>query len=313
MLAVICTSLARFVDLDLYVLKLNIMGGRDKNLKDSPKASAHKVDGTDNGMIEILKVLLETQKQTYTQMHEQTYASLKESHNQTFAALTQSHKAMIDSLTTQLESLRNDFHTLSCKDNDLSKENIALKKATAEAERKSDVLQIEIEKSKDETDELEISLNKPYLVVNSFKPVVGKTDEEAFINFCNDKMSDSINMTPDKIAKLYRVKRGSNSNVDPAKPETMIVKLNNEKDKEKLYKNKRKLKNSGTTFTELLPNRRKLLLNKCYELIPNHDRSIWTDNCKILVAIRNEPITHIKSIRDIETLVREKFPPHTQA
>ena len=120
-------------------------------------------------------------------------------------------------------------------------------------------------------------------------------------------------MSPEKISKIYRVKRGTNSRADPSKPETMIVKLNNDKHKDALYKNNRKLNQSGTTFTELLPYRRKLLLNKCYELIPNQNRSIWTDNCKILVAIGKDQIIHIKSVKDIEKLIREKFPSHTPA
>ena len=98
-----------------------------------------------------------------------------------------------------------------------------------------------------------------------------------------------------------------------AKAETMIVKLSDDKHKDALYKNKKKLRQSGTTFTELLPNRRRQLLNKCYELIPNQTRSIWTDNCKILVAIDKDPVIHIKSVKDIEKLVREKFPSITPA
>ena len=124
-------------------------------------------------------------------------------------------------------------------------------------------------------------------------------------------MSD-INLTMNKnnIAKLVRVKHSrAFSNSDSNKPETMIRQFHVEKLRDILFRNKRKLAKSGTTFTELLPLRRKQLLNKCISELPTENRSIWTDGSKVLVAYDrgSDNITPIKCSNDIEQLKEKLF------
>ena len=56
----------------------------------------------------------------------------------------------------------------------------------------------------------------------------------------------------------------------------------------------------------MLTSKRSALLKSCLEKIPGgrDQRSIWTDNGKILVKIGSQNPTHIKCQNDIETLVR---------
>ena len=117
-------------------------------------------------------------------------------------------------------------------------------------------------------------------------------------------------MCSDDIEKLVRVKPKSQLAVrNQEKAETMIVKFKQEKHRETLFRNKRKLAGSGTTFTELLPPRRKQLLNKCIQELPIENRSLWTDGGKVLVAYErgSNNITHIKSSKDIVDLKNKLF------
>ena len=82
----------------------------------------------------------------------------------------------------------------------------------------------------------------------------GKPDTESFSDFCNDKMNGIVSMSKENIDKLVRIKRNHQiSATGPSRAETMIVKFKEERHKDILFRNKRKLAKSGTTFTELLP------------------------------------------------------------
>ena len=172
-------------------------------------------------------------------------------------------------------------------------------------------LESQLESVQNEADEIQINVNRPFLVVNNFKPVHGKPDEESFSEFCNNKMVDAdVNMSANDIEKLIRIKyRGQPDGRNNDKAETMLVKFKLERHRETLFRNKRKLAGSGTTFTELLPPRRKQLLNKCIQELPTENRSLWTDGGKVLVAYGrgSNNITHIKSPKDIADLKQKLF------
>ena len=67
-----------------------------------------------------------------------------------------------------------------------------------------------------------------------------------------------------------------------------------------VYKKKKALKNSGIVITEFLTKKRSALLKLCFDNIPasNTERSIWTDNGRILVKMTGKDIEHIKDIYD---------------
>ena len=84
-----------------------------------------------------------------------------------------------------------------------------------------------------------------------------------------------------------------------------MVKFAQDRYRDLIFKNKKNLKESGTTITEMLNAKRSALLESCPERIPGGrtERSIWTDNGKILVKIGNQNPTHIKCDKDIENLI----------
>ena len=78
-----------------------------------------------------------------------------------------------------------------------------------------------------------------------------------------------------------------------------------------VFKNKKNLKGSGIVISELLTPARSILLKKCYEHIKgtHQERSIWTDNGRILVKkAGNTNIVNITNEKDLETFVRDFFP-----
>ena len=211
----------------------------------------------------------------------------------------------------KFEQVNNSIYDLNVKCDKLLSENDALKKKGDERDKYIQHLEAQLETANNEADEIQINVNRPYLVVNNFKPVQEKQDEEAFSDFCNTKMADiHVNMTANDIDKLIRIKHKSQSDGRANdKAETMIVKFKQEKHRDILFRNKRKLAGSGTTFTELLPPRRKLLLNKCIQELPIENRSLWTDGGKVLVAYGrgSSNITHIRSPKDIVDLKQKLF------
>ena len=213
----------------------------------------------------------------------------------------------------KFENTNNQIFDLNTKVDRLNGVIDDLKRQLKDSVNRTISLTKELETARDEADEIQINVNRPYLVVNNFKPVEGKPDVEAFSEFCNAKMSDvDVSMCKDNIAKLIRIKRSnqaSGSATGPSRAETMIVKFKEERHRDILFRNKKKLAKSGTTFTELLPHRRRQLLNKCIQELPFENRSVWTDGGKILVSYErgSNNIVHIKSAEDIEKLKERLF------
>ena len=96
--------------------------------------------------------------------------------------------------------------------------------------------------------------------------------------------------------------------VDQVQQKKMIIKFQNEKARDRVFKNKKQLKGSGKVITEFLTKRKAELLKKCYDMIPGRfsERSIWTHYGKILVKKAGDRTTtyEIKSINDIERFLK---------
>ena len=178
-----------------------------------------------------------------------------------------------------------------------------------QSDNKVIVLENQLSKCYNEIDELETYQRRPCLVVNNLKTEPSMTDEQLFIKLCKDKSIDE-NMTTDKIAKIHRLQRTNNNLHDPSKPLALVVKFAKDRYRDDVFRNKKKLKNSGIVITELLTSRRSALLKKCVERLPNDRslRSIWTDNGKILVKCGSDHAIQIHNETDIDKIIRAKFP-----
>ena len=233
--------------------------------------------------------------------------------NLKFETLKTTHSLELNALKTahnlELETLRKEIFDINQKVDKSNTEKVQFNATVSDLKSKIQTLETDVDSARYDADDMQVCSNRPYLVVNNFKPVGSKTDTEAFVEFCNDKMSAvSVTISGSDIEKLVRIKH-NRTNIDSTKAEIMIVKFKQETLRDTLFRNKRRLARSGTTFTELLPPRRKQLLNKCIQDLPTENRSIWTDGGKVLVAYDNgsNNITHIKTAKDIEQLKLRLF------
>ena len=207
-----------------------------------------------------------------------------------------------DRIDTEVFNLNKRCDTNELKINDLTNK-------LDQSESKVKVLETQLSKCYNEIDELETYTRRPCLVVNNLKNEPNMTDEQMFIKLCKDKSIDE-NMSTEKIAKIHRLHRSNNSMHDPSKPLALVVKFAKDRYRDDVFKNKKKLKNSGIVITELLTSKRSALLKKCIDRFPNDRsaRSIWTDNGKILVKCGSDYAIQIHSEQDIDKIIREKFP-----
>ena len=131
-------------------------------------------------------------------------------------------------------------------------------------------------------DEQEMSQRLACLVVSNMPEERNVSDEDAFIELCNSKLRMSENISKADIANVSRLKRSSGTS---AKPSMMVIRFQNQKAREKVFKHKKNLKHTGKVISEFLTPRKSALLKECHDKIPGtfSDRSIWTHHGKILI------------------------------
>ena len=113
-----------------------------------------------------------------------------------------------------------------------------------------------------------------------------------------------MSLIRNKISKIHRLGKplNGNENTNAGKPRPLVVKFTEDTYRDIVFKSKKNLKQTGIVISELLTQKRSLLLKKCYERIPGGpaDRSIWTDNGRILVKKAGRDIVNIIKESDID-------------
>ena len=75
-----------------------------------------------------------------------------------------------------------------------------------------------------------------------------------------------------------------------------------------IFRKKKGLKGTGIVITEFLTPTRSTLLKKCFEKIPG-EKSIWTDNGRILVKLNGqEDISHIANDSELDNFLEKNCP-----
>ena len=203
------------------------------------------------------------------------------------------------------------FFKLETKIDTLENANTELTKRAQTAETKAKALEQELLTSNANIDELEQNKRNTHLVINNLRPDSG-TDVDAFISLCKDKIkleSSVTDIIKENIVKVNRIfPKNPSGSPDPSKPKPLLVKFSNERFKEMVFRKKKALKNSGIIITEFLTPARSALLKKCSENI-KVNKSIWTDNGRILVKLQDQSeIVHIANNNDLTKFIEEKFP-----
>lgn len=232
---------------------------------------------------------------------------------QAMVSNSNSNTSMKESIDVKYDSLSTDILNLHARMDALEKENKELKKCNVENEEKIRELEKLVHKSGDDVDEVEQYVRRSCLVINNLKSEHGKSDEEVFLNMCDDKFREKFTISSDMISKIHRVPRPQHSNVDRNSPNALIVKFNKDRHRDMVFKNKRVMKGSGITISELLTNKRSSLMKQCIDRIPGGtNRSIWTDNGRIYAKYSkddyNSHSAQIKNIDDIEKFIQDINP-----
>ena len=202
----------------------------------------------------------------------------------------------------------------------LKSENQALVNKIENAEARIKFLEGQLTSANHDIDDLEQTRRSSYLVVNNLPHESGTTDEQSFLNICQNKINvgtENLNLIKSKISEVHRfhVPRNDRTAQSQAannigKPRPLVVKFTDPKYRDIVYKKKKALKNSGIVITEYLTKKRSALLKLCFDKIPgsNTERSIWTDNGRILVKLIGKDIVHIKDVHDLNTFLQEHCP-----
>ena len=151
--------------------------------------------------------------------------------------------------------------------------------------------------------------------INNIAYNTAPNDEEAFIKVCTDKLhldATQSDIIKSNIVNVQRIRESlakrNTTTPSNTKPRPLLVKFNSEKVKNMIFRKKSKLKGTGIVITEFLTPTRSQLLKKCFEKIPG-EKSIWTDNGRILVKLHGqEDISHIANDLELDNFLEKKCP-----
>lgn len=264
----------------------------DSNKQNDSMSSNNENDCEEKEIISILKLLVKQAEQNTKIMQNMATSTMKEN------------------FEVQFSSVSREVFNLNARVDALEKENKRINKCLEESIAKNIMLEKQLGESKDEIDEVEQYVRRSCLVINNLPTESNKTDEQVFLGMCEDKFKDKFTVTSDMISKIHRVPRPPSSNVDRSKPHSMVVKFNKDRHRDMIFKNKREMKGSGITITELLTSKRSALLKQCIDKIPGGpNRAVWTDNGRIYAKYsKDNDQSHslqIKTASDIDKFINE--------
>ena len=225
------------------------------------------------------------------------------------------YKELKERYESDKEEYRTEFFNLKQRIDDLDKDKSALLKRAQTAEKEVRELKQEIETSRANIDDLEQSKRNSCIVINNLAPNTASNDEEAFIKLCTDKIrldSTQTEIVKNNIVKVNRIrepqiKRPSNP-LNSSKPRPLLVKFDNERVKDLVFRKKRALKETGIVITEFLTPIKSALLKLCIEKIPG-EKSVWTDNGRILVKLHGKTdIDHIANELELNNFLEKNIP-----
>ena len=127
-----------------------------------------------------------------------------------------------DSVTTQISAVSSEIFSLSKKYDEELKINSELRRKIEQLEATNSGLVSSLEKANMHIDEVEQYQRRTCLVVSNLQPADGKSDEDAFLDLCRDKMRH-LNVTKDQISKIHRLPRPTG--YDNNKPQALVVKF----------------------------------------------------------------------------------------
>ena len=225
------------------------------------------------------------------------------------------YKELKERYESDREEYRTEFFNMKQKIDALDKDKSALLKRAQTAEKEVRELKQEIETSRANIDDLEQGKRNSCIVVNNLATNTASNDEDAFIKLCTDKIrldATQIEIVKKNIVKVNRIKEPQSNRqgnrLPSSKPRPLLVKFDNERVKDLIFRKKRALKETGIVITEFLTPMRSALLKQCIDKIPG-GKSIWTDTGWILVKLQGKTdIDHIANELDLNNFLEKNIP-----
>lgn len=160
----------------------------------------------------------------------------------------------------------------------------------------------DIEKVKEEVDEIESYSRRSCLIFSNIKSQSDMSNEELVVNTFKEKLG-LTNANSDWIDNCHRLGKPDEALNFTDNPQRMIIKFSAGKYREAVWRSKGNLKKTNIRITEQLTKRRGQILKKCIEEI-NCDKWVFTNNCNVLVRFGEDNPVPVKTINDLEQLKR---------
>ena len=216
-----------------------------------------------------------------------------------------------------------DIFNLHTRVDKLEKEKLELSTRADRLQTENESLVTQLNKMHNEFDELETNSRNSCIIVNNLPEVTGKSHENVFIDMCENNLSldnSSVNNIKNQIVKIYRLRNNRSGVADDDREQhsrntsrALLVKFSDDRYKDLVFRKKKHLKGTGIVISEFLTSRRSALLKKCRDKIPGSftERSIWTDNGRILAKKSGCEIVHIRTENDLDKFIHSYFPLQT--
>ena len=152
-------------------------------------------------------------------------------------------------------------------------------------------------------DDLEQYGRKNSIIVQGLEERDGQSDQEVLTNFVRQHMPGTA-IQDWEIGNIHRLPTTAN------RTRPLIVRFTTHLAKDKIYKQRAKLKNTNIYLTESLTKRNTDLYGKCRQHLSTRQfrnrpfSQLWTNDGKIFVRCR-EVVKQIKSSADIDSLIEQ--------
>ena len=216
--------------------------------------------------------------------------------------LNESNENVKELIDTRYDILKNE-QVVMAKDLEFFKEKcMFLEKRVNELESGIGSTRNEVEKVKEEVDEIESYSRRSCLIFSSVKSVADMSNNEVMIRMFKEKLG-LTEAKEEWIDNCHRLGKPDEAVNFTDNPQRMIVKFSAGKYREAVWRNKGNLKRTNIRITEQLTKRRGAILKKCIDEI-SCDKWVFTNNCNVLVRFGDETPIPVKNSHDLEQLKR---------
>ena len=146
-----------------------------------PKSSSGPSSSTSNG-----EFTAENFSYLMKHMHDnhlEVLARVDSMHSKTIEILKQANEEYKASTELKLDCMNKEIYDLNLKCDNSVKEIHVLCKEVSDNVKYIKFLESELATARDEADDIQVNVNRPFLVVNNFKASPDKTDEESFTEY----------------------------------------------------------------------------------------------------------------------------------